>query len=122
MANNVRPADMERISTPALANKFIEEQLAALRAQIGSKKVLLALSGGADPHRCFRLGAISGDGYVQIAQVEFQRGEMSAQLRQDRSELRAIQLFADRPLPDAQGYLHRVLHLLQPARHTCPVR
>ena len=48
MANNVRPADMERISTPALANKFIEEQIAALRAQIGSKKVLLALSGGVD--------------------------------------------------------------------------
>ena len=48
MSNNVRPANMERISTPALANKFIEEQLAALRAQIGSKKVLLALSGGVD--------------------------------------------------------------------------
>ena len=48
MSNNVRPADMERITTPALANKFIEEQLAALRAQIGSKKVLLALSGGVD--------------------------------------------------------------------------
>lgn len=48
MSNNVRPANMERITTPALANKFIEEQLAALRAQIGSKKVLLALSGGVD--------------------------------------------------------------------------
>ena len=48
MANNVRPANMERISTPALANAFIEEQVAALRAQIGSKKVLLALSGGVD--------------------------------------------------------------------------
>ena len=39
---------MERITTPELANAFIEEQLAALRAQIGSKKVLLALSGGVD--------------------------------------------------------------------------
>ncbi len=48
MANNVRPASMERITTPALANKFIEDQLSALRAQIGSKKVLLALSGGVD--------------------------------------------------------------------------
>ncbi|MBQ3639774.1 MAG: glutamine-hydrolyzing GMP synthase, partial [Clostridia bacterium] len=48
MSNNVRPANMERITTPALANKFIEEQLAALRAQIGNKKVLLALSGGVD--------------------------------------------------------------------------
>ena len=39
---------MERITTPALADAFIEEQLAALKAQIGSKKVLLALSGGVD--------------------------------------------------------------------------
>lgn len=44
----VRPESMERISTPALAEKFIEEQLSALRAQIGHKKVLLALSGGVD--------------------------------------------------------------------------
>ena len=45
---NVRPADMERITTPALAQKFIDEQIKELRAQIGDKKVLLALSGGVD--------------------------------------------------------------------------
>ena len=45
---NVRPASMERITTPALAQKFIEEQISELRAQIGDKKVLLALSGGVD--------------------------------------------------------------------------
>ena len=39
---------MERITTDALAQAFIEEQLQALRAQIGDKKVLLALSGGVD--------------------------------------------------------------------------
>ncbi len=43
-----RPASMQRITTPELANAFIEEQLAALRAQIGDGKVLLALSGGVD--------------------------------------------------------------------------
>ena len=48
MNNNVRPAAMERIETPALAKQFIDEQIAALRAQIGSGKVLLALSGGVD--------------------------------------------------------------------------
>jgi len=48
MPNNVRPETMERITTPALAEAFIAEQLAALRAQIGGKKVLLALSGGVD--------------------------------------------------------------------------
>ena len=48
MADNVRPASMERINTPALAEAFIREQIDALRAQIGDKKVLLALSGGVD--------------------------------------------------------------------------
>ena len=48
MANNVRPETMERITTPELARAFIAEQLDALRAQIGDKKVLLALSGGVD--------------------------------------------------------------------------
>jgi GMP synthase (glutamine-hydrolysing) len=43
-----RPDSMPRINTPELANAFIEEQIAALRAQIGDKKVLLALSGGVD--------------------------------------------------------------------------
>ncbi|MBQ7598991.1 MAG: glutamine-hydrolyzing GMP synthase [Clostridia bacterium] len=43
-----RPDSMVRITTPELANAFIEEQLAALKTQIGDKKVLLALSGGVD--------------------------------------------------------------------------
>ena len=45
--SNKRP-EMERITTPELAEKFIAEQLDALRAQIGEGKVLLALSGGVD--------------------------------------------------------------------------
>ncbi len=48
MDSNKRPDTMERITTPALAEKFIEEQIAAVRAQVGDKKVLLALSGGVD--------------------------------------------------------------------------
>ena len=43
-----RPENMERITTKALADKFIEEQVAAVRAQVGDGKVLLALSGGVD--------------------------------------------------------------------------
>ena len=46
--NNKRPESMQRITTPELAQAFIEEQLAALRAQIGDRNVLLALSGGVD--------------------------------------------------------------------------
>ena len=48
MQNNKRPESMERITTPALAQRFIDEQTAELRAQIGDRKVLLALSGGVD--------------------------------------------------------------------------
>lgn len=48
MAENKRPETMQRITTPELAQAFIEEQLTALREQIGDKKVLLALSGGVD--------------------------------------------------------------------------
>ena len=43
-----RPETMARITTPELAQAFIDEQIAALKAQIGGKKVLLALSGGVD--------------------------------------------------------------------------
>ena len=48
MADNKRPESMERITTPALAEAFIAQQLEAIRAQVGEKKVLLALSGGVD--------------------------------------------------------------------------
>ena len=48
MDSNVRPESMQRITTPALAQAFIEEQVAAIRAQVGDGKVLLALSGGVD--------------------------------------------------------------------------
>lgn len=48
MDSNKRPDSMERITTPELAQSFIDEQLKLLREQIGDKKVLLALSGGVD--------------------------------------------------------------------------
>ena len=48
MQNNKRPDSMQRITTTAMAEAFIEEQVKELRAQIGDNKVLLALSGGVD--------------------------------------------------------------------------
>ena len=48
MEKIVRPESMERITTPELAQKFIEEQITEIRKQVGNKKVLLALSGGVD--------------------------------------------------------------------------
>lgn len=48
MEQNKRPENMERITTAALAEGFIAEQVGAIRQQVGEKKVLLALSGGVD--------------------------------------------------------------------------
>ena len=48
MDSNKRPEDMQRITTRALAEKFIDEQVEAIRKQVDDKKVLLALSGGVD--------------------------------------------------------------------------
>ena len=48
MATIVRPESMKRIDNEALAQAFIEEQVKAIREQVGDKKVLLALSGGVD--------------------------------------------------------------------------
>ena len=48
MDSNKRPETMVRITTPELAEAFIAEQVEAIKAQVGDKKVLLALSGGVD--------------------------------------------------------------------------
>ena len=48
MSYDLRPESMQRITNFDLANAFIEEQVAAIRARVGDKKVLLALSGGVD--------------------------------------------------------------------------
>ena len=55
MENNRRPEAMERITTPELAQAFINEQIEAIRAQVADKKVLLALSGGVDSSVCAAL-------------------------------------------------------------------
>ena len=48
MDNNKRPETMERITTQALAEAFIDEKVKEIKEQVGDKKVLLALSGGVD--------------------------------------------------------------------------
>lgn len=48
MDNNKRPESMKRITTQALADTFIGEQIEKIKKQVGDKKVLLALSGGVD--------------------------------------------------------------------------
>ena len=48
MDSNKRPDTMQRITTPELANAFIDEQVELVRRQVGERRVLLALSGGVD--------------------------------------------------------------------------
>ena len=55
MENNRRPETLERITTQTQAEAFISEQIAAIRAQVGDGKVLLALSGGVDSSVCAAL-------------------------------------------------------------------
>ena len=43
-----RPKSLKRISTKAMANKFIREQVAEIKKLVGDEKVILALSGGVD--------------------------------------------------------------------------
>ncbi|MBQ9942455.1 MAG: glutamine-hydrolyzing GMP synthase subunit GuaA, partial [Christensenellaceae bacterium] len=83
-----RPETMERITTPALAEKFIEEQVAEVRAQVGDKKVLLALSGGVDSSVVAAL-LIKAIG-KQLICVHVNHGLM----RKDESE-NVIKLFGD---------------------------
>ncbi|MBE5817350.1 MAG: glutamine-hydrolyzing GMP synthase [Clostridiales bacterium] len=88
MSNNIRPESMERITTKALADAFIEEQIAEVRAQVGDKKVLLALSGGVDSSVVAAL-LIKAIG-KQLVCVHVNHGLM----RKDESE-NVIKLFQD---------------------------
>ena len=88
MQGNVRPESMERITTKARADAFIEEQVREVREQVGDKKVLLALSGGVDSSVVAAL-LIKAIG-KQLVCVHVNHGLM----RKDESE-NVIKLFKD---------------------------
>ena len=85
---NIRPEEMERITNFDLANQFIDAQVEAIRAQVGDKKVLLALSGGVDSSVVAAL-LIKAIG-KQLVCVHVNHGLM----RKDESE-NVIKLFQD---------------------------
>ncbi len=88
MSNNIRPENMKRIDTIELANAFIDEQVKEVKAQVGDKKVLLALSGGVDSSVVAAL-LIKAIG-KQLVCVHVNHGLM----RKDESE-NVIKLFSD---------------------------
>ena len=88
MQGNLRPETMERITNAQLAKAFIDEQVEAVRAQVGDKKVLLALSGGVDSSVVAAL-LIKAIG-KQLISVHVNHGLM----RKDESE-NVVKLFKD---------------------------
>ena len=98
MENQKRPDTMERITTAALANAFIEEQIAALRAEIGDRKVLLALSGGVDSSvvAALLLKAIGKQLIcVHVNHGLMRKGESEAVIEMFRNQLDANLIYVD---------------------------
>ena len=93
-----RPETMERITTRALAEKFIDEQIAEIKAQVGDKKVLLALSGGVDSSvvAALLIKAI-GDNLVcvHVNHGLLRKGEPEMVVKVFREELGANLIYVD---------------------------
>ena len=98
MDNNKRPETMERITTPALAEAFIAEQVEAVKKQVGDKKVLLALSGGVDSSvvAALLIKAI-GDQLVCVHVIHglLRKGEPEQVVEVFRNQMKANLIYVD---------------------------
>ena len=96
--SDVRPASMERITGETQAKKFIDEQVKALREQIGDSKVLLALSGGVDSSvtAAFLIKAIGKNLVcVHVNHGLLRKGEPEEVVRVFRDQLGAELIYVD---------------------------
>ncbi len=95
---DIRPESMERITTAAQAEAFIEEQVAAIREQVGNGRVLLALSGGVDSSVVAAL-LIRAIGQrlvcVHVNHGLLRKGEPEQVIRVFRDELKANLVYVD---------------------------
>ena len=94
----VRPESMERITTPELAEAYIADQIEGLKAQIGNKKVLLALSGGVDSSvvAAMLINAV-GDQLVcvHVNHGLLRKGEPEQVIEVFRNQLKANLIYVD---------------------------
>ena len=98
MDTNVRPENMCRITTPDLANAFIEKQITALRAEIGGGKVLLALSGGVDSSVVAALLIKAVGGQLTCVHVNhglLRKGEPEQVIEVFRNQMKANLVYVD---------------------------
>ena len=98
MLLNKRPESMERITTPALAKQFIDEQIKEIKEQVGDRKVLLALSGGVDSSvvAALLIKAIGKNLYcVHVNHGLLRKGEPEQVVKVFRDEMNANLIYVD---------------------------
>ena len=94
----LRDPKMERINTPELAQKFIDEQINEIKKQVGDNKVLLALSGGVDSSvvAALLIKAIGNNlTCVHVNHGLLRKGESEQVIRVFREELGANLIYVD---------------------------
>ena len=113
MEENKRPEDMKRIDSPKLAEGFIAEQIEKIKAQVGDKKVLLALSGGVDSSvvAALLIKAIGKNLVcVHVNHGLLRKGEPEAVVKVFRDEMDANLIYVDA----AERFLDKLANVTDP--------